>query len=169
MTARLTSRPAKLPWLVTAGHTATATLLFEDEDGVALDMSDRTFEAGWSRYAGATAYTSITVDDSAAASGQLILTIDNSDTDELTGGYYWFLREIIDGEPSPLFDGKLDIAPIGQAGITGTAANSTTAQVGGELIQIITTSVTGPVTTASGIDGGGVIEEGDWFLDGGTP
>lgn len=168
MTAVLTTRPAKVRWLVTTGHTAAATLIFEDENGDALDMSDRTFIAKWADYPGATDTNTVTVDDSAAASGQLILTIDDTALTGVTGKKVWWLSETIDGEPYPLLDGPLEIAPSGIAGVS-TTANLANLSVGSDSIQVLSTSVTGPVTTASGIDGGTPTTEGDWFLDGGTP
>lgn len=172
MTVRILSRPARLPWLLTSDHNAAATLLFEDENGDALDLSDATFEAWWAPYAGSPNPTAIAVDDSAAASGQLILTVDDTSiptTSRPRPGAVWWLTEIVDGEPRPLYDGPFEVAPPGAAGISVGAATLITGSIGAETIQVLTSAVTGPVTTASGIDGGTPTTEGDWFLDGGTP
>jgi hypothetical protein len=137
---RLTNRPAKVPWLITSGHTASVTLTFEDDNG-ALDLSNRTFDAGWQQYAGVGTATTITVDDSDSASGQLILTIDDSATTGVAGRYVWWLRETVDGEPMPLLDGTLEIIPIGAAGISG-AANAMSFAVGDQ-IQVVSSAVVG--------------------------
>lgn len=148
--AEITRRPARVPWSLTRGDTATVTLTFVDETAIVLDLTGRTFVAEVLDKAGGTWLGAITVDASAAASGVLVLTIDGVLSSTLTGFPVWFLQETVASQPRTLLDGPVSVAAQGGSGIGAVGANALTVQIIDTQIQITTTSVTGPALGGGG-------------------
>jgi len=169
MTPRVTRRPARVEWLVTIGDTCELTVSFVDEAGTPLDLSGRTFTASIDGFAGGATVAAIPVDDTGAAGGVLVLTIDDTTTAALARDVVWWLAEQVGGEPRTLLDGPLRVARRGGAGV-GHAANALTVQITTSSVVVITTAVTGPAGSGGGggdIDGGTAAGTGTGLIDGG--
>lgn len=149
MTASVTSRPGKLSWSVTRGYDAVLTLTFVDDAGAAIDLSAGSFTAAVLDRLDASAAT-ITVDDTDAATGVLVLSIVNTDTADLTSlGYRWYLTENVSSALTPLLDGPLPVASIGESGLGSGSASATVT------ITTASATVTCTAATAQALSGGG--------------
>lgn len=150
----ITRRPAACDWYVTVGDTAELTIAFQDEAEAPLNLSGRTFEAGVDTFAGGARVGQIVVDASNAATGLLLLLLDDAVSKRIPEGATWWLREVVSGEPRTLLDGAMPAARPGAAGISGDAANALTVQIVNNSVVVITTAVTGPAGSGGGGGGG---------------
>jgi len=143
--------PALVVWRLIEDDTASFTLSFTDADGDAMNVADRSWSAQILTPRDTQA-APVTIDTTNAATGALVLTVDNADTDGLGGDRLrWELVQTLNGEPRTVLSGPCEVSKPGFGARSSTPTN--TAQV--QFVTDTTVSVTTALSAEQlAIDGG---------------
>jgi hypothetical protein len=110
MTSTVDLRPGKLNVKSSRGDTVALPIVI-NEAGAAADLTGRTFLAQIRRTKPGDVIVDIDVDDTDAATGELVLRIDSADTEPLSGGYVWDLEQTIGDNPRTILAGTWTFEP----------------------------------------------------------
>lgn len=102
--------PGKLNIKVSRGDTDGIPIDIH-EDGVAADLTGRTYAAQLRRSPNSATAIDVTVDMTDADTGRLVLRLDPDVTEDLTGDYQWDLEQTMGGTVRTLLAGKWTFAP----------------------------------------------------------
>lgn len=103
-------RPGKLNVKSSRGDTVALPIVI-NEAGSAADLSGRTYLAQIRRTKPGAVIVDIDVDDTDAATGELVLRIDSADTEPLSGLYVWDLEQTIGDNPRTILAGTWMFEP----------------------------------------------------------
>jgi hypothetical protein len=98
-------RPGKLDIKVTRGDTDGIPIVIR-EGGVAADLTGRTYAAQIRRSKDAATATQVTVDTTDALTGELVLRLEPTVTQTLTGEYQWDLEQTVGGSVRTILTGR---------------------------------------------------------------
>lgn len=105
MTATVDLRPGRLDIKTSRGDDVGVTLEIQ-ESGSAANLTGRTFQAQIRRAVDSTTAVDVTVDTTGAATGILVLRLEDTVTDDLFGSYYWDLEQTVGGTVRTLLAGR---------------------------------------------------------------
>lgn len=105
MTAKIDKRPARVNYSYRRGDTVAepVTIL---EAGVPADISTRTYRAQIRKSIGGAPFVAFTVDTTDGPNGELVLRLTDTQTETLSGRYFWDLEQIAGGVVRTLIAGE---------------------------------------------------------------
>jgi hypothetical protein len=98
-------RPGKLNIRTSRGDTVAVPITIQ-EDGLAANLTGRTYSAQIRRSKASATAVTVTVDTADAATGQLVLRLTASATASLSGDYLWDLQQTIGGSVRTILEGR---------------------------------------------------------------
>ena len=104
MTATVDLRPGRLNIKSTRGDTVALPIVIS-EAGAPADLTGRTYLCQIRRTKPGAVIVEVDVDDTDAATGELVLRIDDLDTEPLSGLYVWDLEQSIGDNPRTILAG----------------------------------------------------------------
>jgi hypothetical protein len=110
MTATVDLRPGKLNIKSTRGDTVALPITIS-EAGAPADLTGRTYLCQIRRTKPGDVIVEVDVDTTDAATGELVLRIDDADTEPLSGDYVWDLEQSIGDNPRTILAGKWNFDP----------------------------------------------------------
>ncbi len=110
--AEANMRPAVLDLLLYAGDGTAATVRFKDGAGAAVDVSAYTWAATWrpERASADTLKIALTIDQTGASSGNVIVHFTAAATRAMSATGYWDLQGVIGaGDPTTAVTGRVSV------------------------------------------------------------
>ena len=110
MTAKIDKRPARVNYKYRRGDTVAEPVTII-EAGVPANISARTYRAHIRKTVGGEPFLSFTVDVTDAAGGELVMRLADTQTEALSGRYFWDLEQTAGGVVRTLIAGEWVFEP----------------------------------------------------------
>lgn len=110
MTAKIDKRPARVNYKYRRGDTVAEQVTIE-EGGVAANITGRTYRAQLRKTVGGEVFVAFTVDITNPAGGVLVMRLTDTQTEPLSGRYYWDLEQTAGGVVRTLMAGEWTFDP----------------------------------------------------------